>query len=116
MVPERAVDPAARYEQERLAFVSRRGLLPVELLATRVVATPLWTVRDVLAHVVGIASDLNAQRFGAGDGDAWSLAQVAARGVCSVDDLAVEWDREAPLFEAGLRLFGYCSAPTTSVT
>ena len=107
VVPERDVDPAGLYEKERLAFVSRLRLLPAGLLATRVAATPLWTVRDVLAHVVGITADLNAQRFGEGDGDAWTLMQVAHRRDCSVDDLAAEWDREAPVFEAGLRLFGY---------
>ena len=90
------------YEEERLAFVSRLRSLSAERLATVVPATPLWTVREVLAHVVGITADLNAQQFGDGDGDAWTLRQVASRRECSVDDLVVEWDREAPVFEAGL--------------
>jgi hypothetical protein len=67
----------------------------------------LWTVHDVLAHVVGINADLNAQRFGDGDSDEWTLHQVTARRASSVDDLAAEWDREAPMFTHGLRLFGY---------
>jgi uncharacterized protein (TIGR03083 family) len=84
--------------------------VPVDRLTRTVRATPAWTVHDVLAHVVAITADLNAQRFdGAadGDGDAWTAAQVAARRDASIDDLAAEWDREAPLFETGLRLFGY---------
>lgn len=61
----------------------------------------------MLAHVVGITADLNAQRFGDGDGDAWTDAQVSTRRGRSIDDLAAQWDREAPIFEEGLRLFGY---------
>ena len=101
------MDPAALYEAERRAFVSRLRVLSPAVLSTQVAATPGWTVRDVLAHVVGITADLNAGRFGDGDGDAWTLAQVVSRCECTVDDLAAEWDREAPRFEAGLRLFGY---------
>lgn len=108
MVPERDVDPAALYEQERLALVSTLRAVPAEQLTLTVRATPAWTVHDVLAHVVAITADLNAQRFdGAADGDAWTAAQVATRRDASIDDLAAEWDREAPQFETGLRLFGY---------
>ena len=107
MVPERDLDPAALYEVERRAFLDSLGALPAQSLATVVPATPAWTVRDVLAHLVGITADLNAQRFGSGDGDAWTASQVAGRAGRSVDDLAAEWDREAPTFEHGLRLFGY---------
>jgi len=107
MVPERSVDPAALYERERLAFLTRLRPLPVELLTSRVPATPDWSVRDVVAHVVGIAADLNAQRFGDGNSDAWTFAQVDARRDRSLAELAAEWAREAPTFETGLRLFGY---------
>lgn len=107
MVPERDVDPAAIYETERCTFVELVRSLSPERFATTVPATPSWSVHDVLAHVVAITADLNAQRFGDGDGDAWTAAQVEARRNRSVDELAAEWDREAPTFEDGLRLFGY---------
>ncbi|MFN8052586.1 MAG: maleylpyruvate isomerase family mycothiol-dependent enzyme [Acidimicrobiales bacterium] len=108
MVLERDVDPAALYDEERLAFVARLSALTSAELALPVPATPLWSVRDVLAHVVGITADLNAQRFG-GDGtpDDWTAAQIATRRDRTVDELAAEWAAEAPAFEAGLRLFGY---------
>jgi hypothetical protein len=64
-------------------------------------------VRDALAHVVGVAADLNAQDFGRGDPEAWTAAQVASRRHQTVTDLGAEWDREGVQFEAGLRLFGY---------
>ena len=109
MVPEHPFDPAERYEAERRALISfLRGVAPADLGRT-VRATPLWTVHDVLAHVVAITADLNAQRFDGAiaDGDAWTAEQVATRRGASLDDLAAEWDREAPLFETGLGLFGY---------
>ncbi|MEQ1700939.1 MAG: hypothetical protein ABMA25_12570, partial [Ilumatobacteraceae bacterium] len=64
----------------------------------------------VLAHVVGLAADLNAQRFPAADdlgGAEWGAAQVALRRDATVHDILAEWDREAPAFEDGLRMFGY---------
>jgi hypothetical protein len=73
-------------------------------------ATPAWSVRDVLAHVVGLAADLNAQRFpetADAAGDAWTARQVERGRGRPIDDLCKEWDREAPVFEEGLRLFGY---------
>ena len=107
MVPEHDVDPADLYERERLAFVALlRGASP-EQLATMVPATPAWSVHDVLAHLVGITADLNAQQFGDGDADAWTARQITARRGASIEDLAAEWAREAPTFEGGLRLFGY---------
>jgi uncharacterized protein (TIGR03083 family) len=107
VVPEREVDPASLYERERVAFLRLvRGLTP-EQLATTVPATPAWTVRDVLAHLVGITADLNAQRFGDGSGDDWTAAQIDARRSLSIEEVAAEWDHEAPQFETGLRLFGY---------
>ena len=107
MVPARDVDPAALYQRERHEFVSfLSGLTPLEV-GTTVPATPAWSVHDVLAHLVGITADLNAQRFGGGDGDAWTAHQTETRRFDSVEDLADEWEREGPSFEAGLRLFGY---------
>jgi len=107
MVPERDVDPAALYERERHDFVSFvGGLTPLEV-ATTVPATPAWSVHDVLAHLVGIAADLNAQEFGTGDSDAWTARQIETRRLDTIEQLADEWDREGPTFEAGLGLFGY---------
>ena len=63
---------------------------------------------DTLAHVVGIAADLNAGRFGQDiSPDEWTAEQVESRRGKSVADLAAEWDRQAPQFTDGLALFGY---------
>lgn len=104
------VGGGAVYEATRQRFERTIRSLDEAQLHTFVPATPAWRVRDVLAHVVGLAADLNAQRFPAADdlgGSAWGAAQVAARVDAPIDDILAEWAREAPAFENGLRLFGY---------
>jgi uncharacterized protein (TIGR03083 family) len=101
------IDCGARYEQGRLRVCDLVRSLTHEQLATNVPATPAWTVRDVIAHLVGIAADLNAQVIGSDDPDDWTDRQVRSRQGRPVADVLVEWDREAPRFEDGLRLFGY---------
>jgi uncharacterized protein (TIGR03083 family) len=107
VVPERDVDPAELYELERVAFASYLLAQTGARADVAVPATPGWGVRDVLAHLVGITADLNHGRFGDGDGDAWTAAQVVTRRGRPMRDVVAEWDREAPTFEDGLRLFGY---------
>lgn len=77
--------------------------------SSTVPATPRWTVHDVVAHLVGLSADLNAQHFPADDdpgGVAWNDTQIARRRAASPDELLAEWDREGPVFDAGLQLFG----------
>jgi hypothetical protein len=78
-----------------------------EALEITVPATPAWSVADAVAHVVGIAHDLNAQRFDVTDPDEWTARQVRGRCDATIDDLEVAWEHEAPRFEEGLRLMGY---------
>jgi hypothetical protein len=61
----------------------------------------------VLAHVVGLTFDMNRSRFDAASPDAWTERQVAERRDRTIAEIVAEWDREAPTFEGGLRLFGY---------
>jgi uncharacterized protein (TIGR03083 family) len=108
MVPDRNVDCGEIYEHKRRELLALLRTLSENELAVIVPATPEWSVRDVLAHVVGITADLNARNFGnPNDADGWTGAQVRARRTASIADLTDEWDREALTFEGGLRLFGY---------
>ena len=107
MISEHDADPAHLYRLEREALLALLRSLSEEQLRRTVPATPAWSVHDVVAHVVGITADLNAQQFGSGDPDAWTAAQVATRSGRTVDELALEWERESPQFEDGLRAFGY---------
>lgn len=105
---EREVDCGALYEEKRRDFVALARSLSPEQLAMTVPATPLWSVQDVMAHVIGITADLNAQEFWhVGGPDAWTAAQVQSRRGQPVDELVDEWDAEAPQFVEGLRILGY---------
>ena len=54
------IDTGAVYERTKRAFVVTVTGSDVDHVGP---ATPAWTVHDVLAHVIGLAADLNAQRF-----------------------------------------------------
>lgn len=75
-------------------------------IATRVSATADWTVHDVVSHLVGIVSDINAGKFDGIGSEASNAAQVAARRNASVADLITEWEQGAAQFEAGLTAIG----------
>jgi hypothetical protein len=107
MLVERDVDCGVIYQRVRRELIATLHSLDSGRLATPVPATPAWSVVDAVAHVVGIASDLNAQRFDVVDQDGWTARQVRERRNANLDDLALEWEGEAPLFEEGLRLMGY---------
>jgi uncharacterized protein (TIGR03083 family) len=103
-------DCAALYERKRRELVEIVRAAPADARARRVPATPDWTVQDVVAHLTGLAADMNAQRFPAPDdrdGTRWTAAQVEPRRGRPLDDLVAEWDREAPPFEDALRALGY---------
>jgi uncharacterized protein (TIGR03083 family) len=107
MIVEREVDCGLVYRRVRRRLMASLRSLDSHWLGTVVPATAAWTVRDVVAHLVGIASDLNAQRFDVTDPDEWTARQVHERREATLDELDVEWEREAATFEDGLRLMGY---------
>ncbi len=104
------IDTGDVYLRTKGTFVATIAALDAGQLEHAVPATPDWRVRDVLAHVTGLTAELNAQRFPdpADEGAvAWAARIVADRNDRAVADLVDEWDREAPTFAGGLRLFGY---------
>lgn len=107
MIAEHDADCGALYRSERRALLALLRPLTDEDLEAVVPATPAWSVHDVVAHLVGIASDLNALRFDDPDPDAWTARQVATRRSASLADLEGEWEQESDRFEEGLRLLGY---------
>src|SRR5215207_5949312 len=119
MIAERDVDWGSVYQRLRRRLMATVHSLDSDVLSLTVPATPAWSVRDAVAHVIGIAHDLNAQRFDVTDPDEWTARQVRERRDATIDDLEVEWDREAPRFEEGLRLMGYevgSKSPTSWAT
>src|SRR6266508_2739924 len=90
MLPPMA-DLSGAYAEARGRLVELLEGLDESRLATRVPACPDWTVRDVLAHVTGVAADAAQERFFLGERDAWTEAQVGSRRGRSVAELAAEW-------------------------
>lgn len=54
-------------------------------------ACPLWTVRDLVTHLVGVASDVTSGRMEGAATPAWTEAQLAARAGNSIADSVAEW-------------------------
>jgi uncharacterized protein (TIGR03083 family) len=63
-------------------------------------ATPEWRVRDVFAHIVGVASDVANGNLEGVATDAWTAVQVDARRDLPVDALIAEWTGTVPQIES----------------
>jgi uncharacterized protein (TIGR03083 family) len=96
------MEVAKLYADARARIVALVTSAPASSLDGRVPATPAWSVRDVLAHVVGISSDVLGGRLEGVGTDEWSGRQVAERSGRSVDELVAEWQDNAEPFEAML--------------
>ena len=59
-------------------------------LATRVPATPGWTVQQVLAHLAGSAADAVSGRMDGAPGEEWTARHVADREATAPSTLAAE--------------------------
>ncbi|HMK10560.1 MAG TPA: maleylpyruvate isomerase family mycothiol-dependent enzyme [Acidimicrobiales bacterium] len=92
-------DPVQIYRDARGRVVELVRDLDDDALALQVPGCPHWTVRELLCHMVGLPTDVNAGRIDGAGTDPWTAAQVAAHRHCSRDELLEEWAREAPVFE-----------------
>ena len=97
--PPMATDYAASYRDARATLTSVTGELDDAGLTRPVPATPGWDVRDVVAHVVGIASDLLEGNLSGVGGDEWTAAQVNARRGLPFAEVLAEWGERAPVLE-----------------
>lgn len=109
-------DLARAYQEARTSMAGIAGDLDPEAQQTRVPACPDWTVKDLIAHVTSIASDLTAGR-GPKDlnlialwdpevarrREEWIEGSMAARRDRSTKEILAEWDEAGPRLEAILR-------------
>jgi uncharacterized protein (TIGR03083 family) len=65
-------------------------------------ATPEWRVRDLVAHVVGVADDVVAGRLEGAGSDPWTAVQVEQRRGRTIEELLEEWQAVTPGFESAL--------------
>ncbi len=92
-------DYAACYRDARTGLTALAGGLDETELTRPVPATPAWTVRDVVAHLVGIAADLLDGNLTGMGSDEWTAAQVDTRRDRPFADVLEEWDGRAAILE-----------------
>ena len=92
------------YEETRTRVVGLirdpGGDVAASAAAVAVPACPSWSVRDVLAHVTGLYSDIVSGNIGGAATDAWTAAQVEARRSMTIDELLAESDEVGPKLAA----------------
>ena len=69
-------------------------------------ATPDWTVHDVLAHLVGVATDIVSGNLDGVGSDPWAAAQVDRSRERTCVDLLAEWDEHGPVVDEMAAQFG----------
>ncbi len=87
------------YRLARLRIVDLVSSVSDEDANLIVPACPDWTVRDLLAHVCGIATEISEGNPPSGDSQAWVDKIVDDRRSKSVGELIDEWQRSGPAFE-----------------
>ena len=92
-------DISRLYRDTRGRVISLVSGLDDGALGTGVPACPKWSVRDVLAHLTGIAVDVMEGRLTGSPADEETAAQVARFKDHDVADILATWSKVAPRFE-----------------
>ncbi|HVF76616.1 MAG TPA: maleylpyruvate isomerase family mycothiol-dependent enzyme [Acidimicrobiales bacterium] len=90
------MQPDEIYEDTRARLTAFVRQLGDDDLARPVAACPGWTVRDVVAHLTGVAVDITAGRTEGLATSESTARQVAERAGRSLDELLDEWAEHAP--------------------
>ena len=98
---------ADHYRSQREELSALALTLDAHQLARPVPGCPLWTVKDLLGHLVGLPTDALEGRMDGAPSEAWTQAQVDARRDVPVPSLVEEWAERGPAFEAGLEERGF---------
>lgn len=83
--------------RERVAALLER--LDDDQLRATVPACPLWTVKDVAAHLSGLTTDLVEGKLDGYGTDGWTNAQVRARRSWDLQQVTEEWARSSAQLE-----------------
>ena len=88
----------AAYDELRARVTEMMQGISAQQAQTVVPHCPQWTVKDCLAHMIGVPEDvINGQMDGVTT-DAWTDRQVQRHAQDSVDDLLTTWSTIAPTF------------------
>ena len=90
------------YERSRSRTTDLAGALTSAQLDATVPATPLWSARELRAHLAGAASAAVAGRVDGVGSPPWTAAQVATRAGRPLDEVLAEWAGAGPQVAAAL--------------
>lgn len=90
---ETAMDTSEAYRSIRERVIELAGAADP---TTPIPACPDWTVRELVAHLTGVAADVVAGNLGEAGTQPWVDAQLAARADHAVADLVGEWATTGP--------------------
>jgi uncharacterized protein (TIGR03083 family) len=93
------MDFVATYRGARGRMTELLGHLSSEDADRPVPGTPLWTVHDLCAHLVGVTADAVSGNTAGMGTSPWTARQVEERGDLTIDVLLNEWDEQAPAVE-----------------
>lgn len=91
-------DPGYFYRTAReriISLVTARGVDTDRMVP----ATPLWSVKDVLAHVAGVARDAVTGNLEGVTTDPWTAAQVERGRHLTVAQLVEQWEADGPFLD-----------------
>jgi uncharacterized protein (TIGR03083 family) len=85
------MDPIEEWTQSQARVIALVEGISAEQAATTVPATPAWTVRELLAHMIGLDVDIVAGDHPREHDAVWTQRQVDARAGHDVATLLTEW-------------------------
>jgi hypothetical protein len=88
----------ASYDELRARVTGLMQSISTEQAQTVVPHCPQWTVKDCLAHMIGVPEDVISGQMDGVATDAWTDRQVQRHTQDSVDDLLTTWSTIAPVF------------------
>jgi uncharacterized protein (TIGR03083 family) len=96
------VSIAELYRDGRQRLLGLAAGLGAADAARPVPACPGWTVKDVYAHLAGVAADVLARRLDGMMTGPWTARQVQERASASLAEVCAEWAASGPRLEARL--------------
>ena len=100
------MDLVAAYRSIYERLVDLATDLTAENIATTVIPTPDWSVKDTYSHLVGAIDDVVTGTLDGYGTDAWTAVHVATRAAHTLEEVCHEWSLRVPDFEALLESTG----------
>ena len=94
------------YRDARLELTAFLSTCSPQAASVQVPSTPGWSVKDVVAHIVGIADDAMNGRLTGPPSDAQTAGQVAVFADRTYEDVLAAWATTGPVFEQALTGLG----------